>query len=132
MAADVIPCQELPGGGVISASVEVAEEGRGCEPASAEVEDEVDQGIKLALMERDFHQATYGRLRDKNVRRQYSLGVVPAYSLRVTFVSSESVAKTNGPESSRVRIGLFAKPLTPFQQFKPRSARFHFKSAAQI
>jgi hypothetical protein len=49
LGAGVIPCKQLPGCDVEFAIVEIVQELRRGQSSCAEVEDEVDQGIELAL-----------------------------------------------------------------------------------
>ena len=60
--ADVVPHQQLFGSGVVAADVQVAQEGGGGEPIGAEVVDEVDERIELALRDGDFDELQHGLL----------------------------------------------------------------------
>ena len=50
--ASVIPREQLPGGGIAFAVVEIAQKRRGGQASNAKVEDEVDEGVELTLGQR--------------------------------------------------------------------------------
>jgi hypothetical protein len=62
LVAGVIPEEELLGGGLVAAEVEVGEQGGGGETALAEVETEIDQCVELALNQRHTDEAADGLL----------------------------------------------------------------------
>ena len=87
MIARVIPGEKLPGCGVVLSGVEIAEQGGGCEPAGAKVENEIDQGVELSLGERHTNEPPDGRFGDGHVGDQDGVGLGRADSERKLLVA---------------------------------------------
>jgi len=123
--AGVVPGEELPGGFVVLAGIEVAEKGGGCEATGTEIEYEVDEGVELALGEGDSNETSDGCFRNGDVGVENGLGLGQGDAVGVGLGGGEAMAVADGAESGDVRVDVIAETFGFFEQFEPCGAEAH-------
>jgi hypothetical protein len=123
--AGVVPGEKLPGGFIVSARVQIAEQGGGGEAGGSEVESEIDESIELALRERDVDQAGDGGFGDGDVGGEDGLGLGEGDGVGVMLGQGEAVAEADGMKSDDIGVNAVAESLGFFEQFESGGAEVH-------
>lgn len=123
--AGVIPGKELPCGVVVFPGVEVAEEGGGSKAPGAEVENEVDKGVELALGKGNTDESSDGGFGNGQVGGENVLGLSKCDAVWVGLGRVQAVAVADGAEAGDVRIDAIAEALGFLEQFESSGAQVH-------
>lgn len=102
--AAVVPEEDLRGGEDVVAGVEVAQERGGGETACAEVVDEIDEGVELVLVERDFDEVRYGLFGGGCVAEQESFRLRTGDAVGEGFAGLDAVTVTDGGDAGGVLV----------------------------
>lgn len=114
----VVPQEDLLGGGLSVASVEVGQEGGAEEAAGAEVKDKVDQRVKLTLGERDLDEAGDGLLGVANIRDEDFGGLFFTNSVWKGLRVEEPVAVADGGQAVYVEVDAISEAFRGFEERK--------------
>ena len=123
--AGVVPGEELPGGFVVLAGIEVAEKGGGCEATGTEIEYEVDEGVELALREVNPDKSSDSGFGDGDIRGEDGFGLSEGDAGWIRLLACETVSIADGAESGDVRVDVIAETFGFFEQFEPCGAEAH-------
>jgi hypothetical protein len=125
LARGAVPTEKLLAGGLGAALMEQAEEGGGGEALGAEVEDEIDESIELALGERSMHETGDGLSGAVGIAREQSLGGLGSEPVGEDFMREQTVTVTDGGMPGEVGISVRAKALAAPDEAQERGTGLH-------
>jgi hypothetical protein len=109
VVAGVVPPQQLKGGGIGLAVVQVLEKRGSCEPPGAKIEDKVHEGIELTLRERNGDLSCDRLFSGTNVPEEDDVGLGQADAVGIALVGFESMAVADGRVAGDIEVDFGAE-----------------------
>jgi len=121
----MVPLEELERGGAQVAVIELAQQGGGGKAGGAEVVDEVDEGVKLALGEGRADVAGNGLRGGVSFAGQQAGGFILGDAHGKGFAGKELVAVADGAEAGGVKVGGGTEAFVLHDEFESGFAEAH-------